>query len=140
MCFLSFNLMSVSLIFLIGTVAWQSEKQPYWSEYEDDRKPCSDQCYLRVWFLLFFSLKPYVLYCLMSWYCQNHWKCRLMKLVLITLWSIVLPYSQIFAFFIALWCCSLSQNLGFDVNLFVYMFSLIWLLYTVPICRSFRLL
>ncbi|XP_039043053.1 histone-lysine N-methyltransferase EZA1-like isoform X1 [Hibiscus syriacus] len=25
-----------------------SEKQPYWSEYEDDRKPCSDQCYLRL--------------------------------------------------------------------------------------------
>ncbi|XP_022728204.1 histone-lysine N-methyltransferase EZA1-like isoform X2 [Durio zibethinus] len=23
-----------------------SEKLPYWSEYEDDRKPCSDQCYL----------------------------------------------------------------------------------------------
>ncbi|KAK6239489.1 hypothetical protein QUC31_004958 [Theobroma cacao] len=25
-----------------------TEKQPYWSEYEDDRKPCSDQCYLRL--------------------------------------------------------------------------------------------
>ncbi|XWS46553.1 hypothetical protein CRYUN_Cryun14cG0077700 [Craigia yunnanensis] len=25
-----------------------SERQPYWSEYEDDRKPCSDQCYLRL--------------------------------------------------------------------------------------------
>ncbi|XP_022770813.1 histone-lysine N-methyltransferase EZA1-like isoform X2 [Durio zibethinus] len=25
-----------------------SEKQPYWSEYEDDRKPCSDQCYLQL--------------------------------------------------------------------------------------------
>ncbi|XP_038703871.1 histone-lysine N-methyltransferase EZA1 isoform X3 [Tripterygium wilfordii] len=25
-----------------------SEKQTYWSEYEDDRKPCSDQCYLQV--------------------------------------------------------------------------------------------
>ncbi|XVF80679.1 hypothetical protein PTKIN_Ptkin15bG0093800 [Pterospermum kingtungense] len=25
-----------------------SEKQPYWSEYEDDRKPCSDRCYLRL--------------------------------------------------------------------------------------------
>ncbi|KAK8654392.1 hypothetical protein V6N13_128361 [Hibiscus sabdariffa] len=25
-----------------------SEKQPYWSEYEDDRKPCSDQCYFRL--------------------------------------------------------------------------------------------
>ncbi|EEF47263.1 histone-lysine N-methyltransferase EZA1 isoform X1 [Ricinus communis] len=25
-----------------------SEKQPYWSEYEDDRKPCSDQCFLRL--------------------------------------------------------------------------------------------
>ncbi|KAK8554660.1 hypothetical protein V6N13_093635 [Hibiscus sabdariffa] len=25
-----------------------SEKQPYWSEYEDDRKPCSDQCCLRL--------------------------------------------------------------------------------------------
>ncbi|XP_022757869.1 histone-lysine N-methyltransferase EZA1-like isoform X2 [Durio zibethinus] len=24
------------------------EKQPYWSEYEDDRKPCSDQCYLQL--------------------------------------------------------------------------------------------
>ncbi|XP_022757887.1 histone-lysine N-methyltransferase EZA1-like isoform X3 [Durio zibethinus] len=24
------------------------EKQPYCSEYEDDRKPCSDQCYLRL--------------------------------------------------------------------------------------------
>ncbi|GKV40504.1 hypothetical protein SLEP1_g48139 [Rubroshorea leprosula] len=30
-----------------------SEKQPYWSEYEDDRKPCSDQCYLRVYFFTF---------------------------------------------------------------------------------------
>uniref|UniRef100_A0A3N7EJT6 [histone H3]-lysine(27) N-trimethyltransferase n=1 Tax=Populus trichocarpa TaxID=3694 RepID=A0A3N7EJT6_POPTR len=25
-----------------------SEKQSYWSEYEDDRKPCSDQCSLRL--------------------------------------------------------------------------------------------
>ncbi|KAL5863040.1 hypothetical protein ACOSQ3_000554 [Xanthoceras sorbifolium] len=25
-----------------------SEKQPYWSEYEDDRKPCSDHCYLQL--------------------------------------------------------------------------------------------
>ncbi|XP_031250375.1 histone-lysine N-methyltransferase EZA1 [Pistacia vera] len=24
------------------------EKQSYWSEYEDDRKPCSDHCYLQV--------------------------------------------------------------------------------------------
>ncbi|KDO86985.1 hypothetical protein CISIN_1g002895mg [Citrus sinensis] len=24
-----------------------SEKQPYWSEYEDDRKPCSNHCYLQ---------------------------------------------------------------------------------------------
>ncbi|KAJ8748250.1 hypothetical protein K2173_000822 [Erythroxylum novogranatense] len=25
-----------------------SEKQPYWSEYEDDRKPCSDHCCLQL--------------------------------------------------------------------------------------------
>ncbi|XP_038713027.1 histone-lysine N-methyltransferase EZA1-like isoform X1 [Tripterygium wilfordii] len=30
------------------TLVNPSEKQTYWSEYEDDRKPCSDQCYLQV--------------------------------------------------------------------------------------------
>uniref|UniRef100_A0A2C9WQP7 CXC domain-containing protein n=1 Tax=Manihot esculenta TaxID=3983 RepID=A0A2C9WQP7_MANES len=30
------------------TLIHSSEKQPYWSEYEDDRKPCSDQCCLRL--------------------------------------------------------------------------------------------
>ncbi|XP_062083642.1 histone-lysine N-methyltransferase EZA1 isoform X2 [Humulus lupulus] len=29
------------------TVVLPSEKQMYWSEHEDDRKPCSDQCYLK---------------------------------------------------------------------------------------------
>ncbi|XP_020538356.1 histone-lysine N-methyltransferase EZA1 isoform X3 [Jatropha curcas] len=30
------------------TLINHSEKLPYWSEYEDDRKPCSDQCCLRL--------------------------------------------------------------------------------------------
>ncbi|WCJ22324.1 Histone-lysine N-methyltransferase EZA1 [Euphorbia peplus] len=30
------------------TVINPSEKQPYWSEYEDDRKPCSEQCCLKL--------------------------------------------------------------------------------------------
>ncbi|XP_057995391.1 histone-lysine N-methyltransferase EZA1 isoform X2 [Hevea brasiliensis] len=30
------------------TLIYPSEKHPYWSEYEDDRKPCSDQCFLRL--------------------------------------------------------------------------------------------
>ncbi|XP_030491370.2 histone-lysine N-methyltransferase EZA1 isoform X2 [Cannabis sativa] len=30
------------------TVVLPNEKQMYWSEHEDDRKPCSDQCYLKL--------------------------------------------------------------------------------------------
>ncbi|XP_065860323.1 histone-lysine N-methyltransferase EZA1 isoform X2 [Euphorbia lathyris] len=30
------------------TVINPSEKQPYWSEYEDDRQPCSEQCCLQL--------------------------------------------------------------------------------------------
>lgn len=29
---------------------WQIEKQPYSSDSEDDRKPCGDRCYLKVFF------------------------------------------------------------------------------------------
>ncbi|KAK1577740.1 hypothetical protein Q3G72_024406 [Acer saccharum] len=30
------------------TLIYPSEKQPYWSEYEDNRKPCGDHCYLQL--------------------------------------------------------------------------------------------
>jgi hypothetical protein len=39
-----------TLLYLIRGFAWQSEKQSCWSEYEDDTKPCSDQCSLQVFF------------------------------------------------------------------------------------------
>ncbi|KAJ6955870.1 histone-lysine N-methyltransferase EZA1 isoform X3 [Populus alba x Populus x berolinensis] len=42
------TLINPVFLYLIGGFAWQSEKQSYWSEYEDDRKPCSDQCSLRL--------------------------------------------------------------------------------------------
>lgn len=34
---------------------WQSEKQPYSSDSEDDGKPCSDQCYLKVFLNIYKS-------------------------------------------------------------------------------------
>ncbi|KAH9786787.1 Histone-lysine N-methyltransferase EZA1 [Citrus sinensis] len=42
-----------------------SEKQPYWSEYEDDRKPCSNHCYLQA-FSLSLSLSACVCVCVCS--------------------------------------------------------------------------
>ncbi|KAH9786786.1 Histone-lysine N-methyltransferase EZA1 [Citrus sinensis] len=47
-----------------------SEKQPYWSEYEDDRKPCSNHCYLQA-FSLSLSLSACVCVCVCSNFHMN---------------------------------------------------------------------